>query len=66
MNHTNLHEEMIRYGDPLGASTRRKRRGYPVLPFNDRSPEVAAMNAHLRASAYPETKTEDAPERPPA
>ncbi len=24
------------------------------MTYNDRSPEVAAMNAHLRASSYPE------------
>ena len=58
MKQTNHHEEMIRYGDPLMAGARRRRGGYPVMTYNDRSPEVAAMNAHLRASRYPEKKDE--------
>jgi len=53
MNH---HEKMIRYGEPWISATRRKRHGFAVMDYNDRSPEVAAMNAHLRASAYDETK----------
>ena len=56
MKQMNHHEEMIRYGEPFLGATRRKRRGFAVLNYNDRSPEVAAMNAHLRASAYGETK----------
>ena len=36
------------------SATRRKRLGFGVVNYNDRSPEVAAMNAHLRASAYGE------------
>ncbi len=58
MKRTNHHEEMIRYGDPLMAGSRRRRGGYPVMTYNDRSPEVTAMNAHLRASRYPEQKDE--------
>jgi|ERR1051325_199094 hypothetical protein len=54
MNYTNKHEEMIRYGDPLIAGIRRRRKGYPIISYKDRSPEVTAMNAHLRAAAYPE------------
>ncbi|MEO5719516.1 MAG: hypothetical protein ABIR29_13225 [Chthoniobacterales bacterium] len=40
------------------AGSRRKRGGYPVMAYNDRSPEVMAMNAHLRASRYPEKRDE--------
>lgn len=55
MKQTNHHdEEMIRYGDPLMGGGWRKRRAYPAINYHDRSPEVAAMNAHLRASAYDE------------
>jgi len=60
MKQTNTHEEMIRYGDPLIAGRRRKR-GYPAINYNDRSPEVEAMNAHLRASAYSETARSSQP-----
>ena len=53
MKQTNhQYEEMIRYGDPLMGGRRRKRRGYPAMNFDHRSPEVASMNAHLRATAY--------------
>ena len=52
MKQTNNYEEIIRYGDPLMGGGRRRRRGYPAIHYNDRSPEVAAMNAHLKASAY--------------
>lgn len=52
MIQTNNHEQMIKYGDPLMSGGRRRSRGYPAINYNDRSPEVTAMNAHLRASAY--------------
>lgn len=52
MKQRNQHEDMIRYGEPLISSSRRRRGGYPVLTYNDRSPEVTAMNAHLRAARY--------------
>ncbi len=58
MKQMNHHEKMIRYGNPLVTRTRRGQRGYPVMTYNDRSPEVAAMNAHLRASRYPEQTNE--------
>ena len=52
MKQMNTKKNMIRYGDPLMGSGRRRRGGYPALNDNDRSPEVAAMNAHLRASVF--------------
>lgn len=55
------HEEMIRYGEPFFGSTRRRSRGSMALSYNDRSPEVTAMNAHLRASAYDEAQLERGP-----
>ncbi len=61
MQRNNQHEAMIRYGEPLTASSRRQRGGYPVMSYNDRSPEVVAMNAHLRASSYPERADENRP-----
>jgi hypothetical protein len=54
MDNTFKHEAMISYGDPLVAGIRRRRKGYPIMSYNDRSPEIMAMNAHLRASVYPE------------
>lgn len=54
MKQTNYHDEMIRYGDPPTTGSRRRKGGYPIMSYNDRSPEVVAMNAHLRASTYPE------------
>ena len=55
MKQTNHHdEEMTRYGNPLMGGGWRQRRGYPAINYNDRSPEVGAMNAQLRASAYPD------------
>jgi hypothetical protein len=54
------HEAMIRYGEPAFGATRRRRRGSMDLSYNDRSPEVTAMNAHLRASAYGEAQLERA------
>ena len=56
-NHTH-HEEMIRYGEPFFGTTRRRRRSVAALAYNDRSPEVAAMNAHLRTAAYEGTRFE--------
>ena len=50
------HETNIRYGEPLMASFRRRGRRFPGTLYNDRSPEIAAMTAHLRASAYGERK----------
>ena len=52
MKQTNNHEQMIKYGDPLMSGGRRRRRRYPAINYNDRSPEVTAMNASLKASAY--------------
>ena len=52
------HEEMIRYGEPFFGATRRRSRGSMALSYNDRPPEVTAMNAHLRASAYDEAQLE--------
>ncbi|PZR70603.1 MAG: hypothetical protein DLM73_17370 [Chthoniobacterales bacterium] len=59
MKQNDHHEEMIRYGDPLMSGSRRRRGGYPVATYNDRSPEVAAMSAHLRSSSYPERAEEE-------
>lgn len=53
-NNPTHHGEMIRYGEPFFGTTRRRSRTGATLAYNDRSPEVAAMNAHLRASAYGE------------
>jgi hypothetical protein len=52
------HEEMISYGEPSFGATRRRSRGSMALSYNDRSPEVAAMNALFRASAYDEALLE--------
>ncbi|MEP6809251.1 MAG: hypothetical protein ABI992_03340 [Chthoniobacterales bacterium] len=51
MNRKKIHDETINYHDPLTA-IRRGRRSFALRTFNDRSPEVLAMNAHLRAGAY--------------
>jgi hypothetical protein len=45
-------DDVIMHEHPRGVIFRPKRRGYRMINFNERSPEVAAMNAHLRASAY--------------
>jgi hypothetical protein len=45
-------QETINYREPFGTSFRRRRREFTGVNYNDSSPEVAAMNAHLRASAY--------------
>ena len=47
-------EETSNYGEPLGTSFRRRRPAFTGMTYNDRCPEIAAMNAHLRASAYSE------------
>ena len=47
---------IINYGEPFGSSFRRRRRRFAALSYNDRSPEVSAMRAHLRASAYPDNE----------
>ena len=54
MRKQNHQEETINYREPFGTSFRRRRRAFTGVNYNDRSPEVAAMNAHLRASAYSE------------
>ena len=52
MNLNNHNDDIIGYQDPIGSSVRRRRRHLTSALYNDRSPEVLAMNAHLRASAY--------------
>jgi hypothetical protein len=52
MNLDNNHN-FINYGEPFSSRLRQRRR-VAALSYNDRSAEVTAMNAHLRASAYPE------------
>ena len=54
MTKQNHQEETINYREPFGTSFRRRRRGFTGMNYNDRSQEVMAMNAHLRASAYKE------------
>jgi len=51
---SNQHNNVIVYRHPRGVVARKARRGYRIANFNDRSPEYRAMNAHLRASAYPD------------
>ena len=46
------HHDTIRYGEPFFGATRRRSRRSTATSYNDRSPEVAAMNAYLWASAY--------------
>jgi hypothetical protein len=58
-NNHNYHEEMIRYGEPFFGTTRRRSRSATALAYNDRSPEVGAMNAHLRTAAYNAARFED-------
>lgn len=53
MKQINQHEAMINYGDHHKVSSRRRRTGSSATTYNDRSPEVAAINAHLRAASYP-------------
>ncbi len=57
---SNQHNSVIVNHHPRGVAARRARRGYPIVNFNDRSPEYRAMKAHLRASAY-ENETETQP-----
>ena len=47
-------KNIIRYGEPFTRSFRRRNRGFTGANYNDRSPQVIAMNAHLRAAAYRE------------
>lgn len=54
MRKQNHREETINYREPFGSSFRGRRRKFTGVNYNDRSPEAAAMNAHLRASAYSE------------
>lgn len=51
MTRLNNHDT-ITYRHPLEVTSRRKRRGYSIADYNDRSPHVGAMQAHLRAAAY--------------
>lgn len=51
MNITNQ-KHIIRYGEPFSRRFRRRIRGFSGVNYNDRSPRVIAMNAHLRAAAY--------------
>jgi hypothetical protein len=48
----NNHNNIIRYGEPFGRSSRRRIRRFAGIDYHDRSPETTAMNAHLRAAAY--------------
>ena len=52
MNLNNHRKETIRYREPFSAFFRRRQRQFTGANYNNASPEVAAMNAHLRASAY--------------
>ena len=52
MNTNKPNNNIIGYRDPIGASVRRRRRHLTAAVYNNRSPEMSAMNAHLRASAY--------------
>jgi hypothetical protein len=45
-------DDVIMQEHRTGVVVRPKPRGYRIINFNERSPEAAAMNAHLRASAY--------------
>ena len=52
MNPNKPDNDIIGYRDPIGASVGRRRRHLTAAVYNNRSPEISAMNAHLRASAY--------------
>jgi len=52
MNPNNHNNDIIGYADPIGSSVRRRRRHLTGALYNAYSPEVAAMNAHLRALAF--------------
>lgn len=52
MNVNNNSNNIIAHRDPIGSSVRRRRRHLTAAVYNDRSLEISAMNAHLRASAY--------------
>jgi hypothetical protein len=51
MNLLNNHDPNIHDRRPIW-TFHRKRRGFPFPTYNDRSAEIVAMNAHLRAAAY--------------
>ena len=55
------HENAVNYRHPFGVTTRRKTRGHRTLDYNGRSPETAAMKAHLRASTYRDRKAGETP-----
>ena len=59
MNLHNHNDDIIGYRDPIGSSVRRRRRYLTSALYNDRSPEVLAMNARFRASAYTSRATTD-------
>ncbi len=59
MNLDNHNDDIIGYRDPIGSAVRRRRRHLITPLYNDRSPEVLAMNAHLCASAYSSRRTAD-------
>src|SRR5687768_4522809 len=44
--------DTIMYAEPLGVIGRRRRRRYSIADYNDRSPDVGAMQARLRAATY--------------
>ena len=50
-NHKN---GIINYGTPFGRAFGTRRRRWSALNYNDRSPELWAMNAYLRVSAHRE------------
>ena len=46
------HQENTNYGKPFNLSFRRKPRRFKRVNYSRHSPELLAMTAHLRASAY--------------
>lgn len=58
MKNMNRHnqEEKTRYGKPFNLSFRRRPRRFKGVNYSLHSPELAAMTAHIRASAYPDRK----------
>ncbi len=52
MNTNKPNNNIVGYRDKFGASVRRRRRHLSAVVYNNRSPEMSAMNAHLRASLY--------------
>lgn len=53
----NSHNHIVSYGEPFSRRVRRRNRGFAGVNYNYRSPQVIAMNAHLRASAYCEDES---------